>query len=68
MKIQGIQNFQDYLEKKKIGRLILSSFKFYYKAIVIKIVWQWHKDRHIDKWHRTGSPEIHSYLWSVDFQ
>lgn len=48
---QGTANSQNNLEKtkrtKKARGLILCDFKTYYKAMGMKAVWYWHKDRHI---------------------
>ena len=52
---------KDMLKKKtKAGGITKTHFKFYHKLVVIRTVWYWHRNSHINQWNGIVNAEMDS--------
>ena len=63
MEPEKAPNILSYLEKDEQRGITVPDIKLYCKATVLKAIWYWHMNKHIDQWNKVKSSEINSCLY-----
>ena len=50
--------------KSDVGYITIADLKLYFRAIVTKITWYWHRNRHVDQWYRIEDTEANQQKYS----
>ena len=67
IKPQRTSNSQSNLKKNMAEAIMLPDFPLYYKTIVIRIVWNWQKNKHRSM-EQNKEPRNTPYLWLINLQ